>query len=300
MCSILWTNSTTLIVKQKKRKKDMAKEESGFNWGSAIPAAAGAIYGLFRNKGAEDQRQVDQQKKLNDLGVSAGKEMGAYNQSLQMDMWNKTNYEAQKKHMEAAGLNPALMYGQGGGGGTTAGSASGSVSAAQAANSAATETAGNATTGMGLQLASQLALQKAQKENIEADTANKKAGTEQTGVQTEGAKIDVYTKEQTKNETIDRIIAEAGKAQSEAAIQFRNNEMDERTVQDRIKQIQLETVNKILSNEGTSIENRKNEAETAIKQFEAENAKQGIAVGAPWYVKMVADILGKIGLNPLK
>ena len=35
-------------------------------------------------------------------------------------MWNYTNYENQKKHLEAAGLNPALLYGMSGGGGATA------------------------------------------------------------------------------------------------------------------------------------------------------------------------------------
>ena len=28
---------------------------------------------------------------------------------IQMDIWNKTNYEAQLKHLKAAGLNPSLM-----------------------------------------------------------------------------------------------------------------------------------------------------------------------------------------------
>ena len=41
-------------------------------------------------------------------------------------MWDYTNYENQVKHLGAAGLNPALLYGQGGGGGaSTAGGAVG-------------------------------------------------------------------------------------------------------------------------------------------------------------------------------
>lgn len=268
---------------------------------SIIPAAAGAVYGLLQNKDQQDRRQINQQKKLTEIGVGAGKEMADYNQELQYDMWNKTNYEAQVKHLNDAGLNPALLYGGGGGGGATTGGASGSVAATgSAANAAQTEQAGNTTVGMGLQMASQLALQKAQKENIEADTANKKAETENKGVTTETGKLDLETKQLTQQENIEKIIAEAGKAQSEAAIAFRNNEMNEQTVQETIKQAQLKTIEQILNNKGISIENKKKEAETAIKQFEAENAKQGIAVNAPWYVKMVADLLGRIGLNPLK
>lgn len=51
------------------------------------------------------------------------KESLAAQNAAQMDIWNKTNYEAQMKHMKAAGLNPALMYGMGGGGGATTGGA---------------------------------------------------------------------------------------------------------------------------------------------------------------------------------
>ena len=42
-------------------------------------------------------------------------------------MWDYTNYENQKEHLKAAGLNPALLYGSSGGGG---GSAAGGGNAA--------------------------------------------------------------------------------------------------------------------------------------------------------------------------
>ena len=52
----------------------------------------------------------------------------------QLAMWNETNYGAQVSHLEAAGLNPALMYGAGGGGGsTTAGSGAGGQATASGA-----------------------------------------------------------------------------------------------------------------------------------------------------------------------
>ena len=54
--------------------------------------------------------------------LEAGKQSHLYNQ----EMWDYTNYENQVKHLEAAGLNPALLYGQGGAGGaSTAGGAVG-------------------------------------------------------------------------------------------------------------------------------------------------------------------------------
>jgi hypothetical protein len=51
---------------------------------------------------------------------------------LQMDMWNKTNYGAQVKHMLEAGLNPALMYGSAGQGGTTGSQGGGSAAGGSA------------------------------------------------------------------------------------------------------------------------------------------------------------------------
>ena len=53
--------------------------------------------------------------------------------NAQYEMWRKTNYPAQVGMMNKAGLNPALMYGLGGGAGTTAGSVgAGSAASGQA------------------------------------------------------------------------------------------------------------------------------------------------------------------------
>jgi len=91
------------------------------------------------------------------------------NQELALNMWDKTNHEAQRKHMENAGLNAGLMYGMNGGGGaTTSGGQGGSIGMA-------TAPVVNQGTNAGIAQMAQLALLTAQKENIEADTENKKA-----------------------------------------------------------------------------------------------------------------------------
>lgn len=113
--------------------------------------------------------QLGQQEQLQGMQIAGQKELSKYNSDLAFDMWNKTNYEAQRKHMEKAGLNVGLMYGGGAGGGATtnAGSA-GSVSGGQASGESASK-------GMGMMLQSEL--QKAQIDNIEADTTKKQAET---------------------------------------------------------------------------------------------------------------------------
>ena len=79
-----------------------------------------------------DQRQLQQQQKLTDMQKKANMQLADYNQGLALDSWNKTNYEAQRKHMERAGLSVGMMYKGGGPGGQAiAGTAQG-VSGAQA------------------------------------------------------------------------------------------------------------------------------------------------------------------------
>ena len=99
------------------------------------------------------------------MQIAGSKQLTDYQYMKQKEMWDTTNYEAQKEHLKKAGLNPGLLYGMSGGGGVTTGSGSGTVTGS-AADAASTQNAQTAEVGMGMQLASQLALQKAQKENI--------------------------------------------------------------------------------------------------------------------------------------
>ena len=79
-------------------------------------------------------KEVEQSQKLLDQQTTAQSKLMKQSKDQQLAMWNATNYEAQVSHLEAAGLNPALMYGAGGGGGsTTAGSGAGGQASASGA-----------------------------------------------------------------------------------------------------------------------------------------------------------------------
>lgn len=251
----------------------------------AANGAIGQIFGLVAG-GAQDRRQLKQAGKLQDLQIQGNKEMGAYNKEMALQMWKDTNASAQVEQYKKAGLNAGLMYGGGGAGGATAAAPTGSVSGQSAGDP-------NTGVGMGLQIASQLALQKAQKENIEADTENKKAGTENTTLNTDTGK-------KTQEATIKTAEEGAAKALADAVRSQQQQVITEETMKDQIRTIQEEAIQKILNNKGISIENRKKEAEVAIKQFEANMAKSGIAPNTPWYMKLVTELLDKHGLNPLK
>lgn len=114
-----------------------------------------------------DARQRRQQKKLQGMQIEGQKELGEFNRQQAMKMWEDTNYDAQRKQLEKAGLNVGLMYGTAGGGGTTQGGAAGSVTGASAP-------VGGGEVGMAMQLGLQKEMQKASIENIKADTEVKK------------------------------------------------------------------------------------------------------------------------------
>lgn len=81
---------------------------------------AGTIAGMNSQEQAmQDQWRLEKDKMA--LQAKYNKEQADYSQQLALDMWNKTNYEEQVKHMQAAGLNPALLYSKGGPGGSTSG-----------------------------------------------------------------------------------------------------------------------------------------------------------------------------------
>lgn len=80
------------------------------------------------------QNQYDRQRRLMGLQNRYQQALNQQGHDLQFDMWNKTNYGAQVKHMLEAGLNPALMYGSAGQGGTTGSQGGGQAGGGQAAS----------------------------------------------------------------------------------------------------------------------------------------------------------------------
>lgn len=134
------------------------------------------IGGLFSGIGAKKrQKQAEafqremmekqHQYELEKMGIQAdyNKEQAKYSSDLQKDMWDYTNYENQVKHLEEAGLNPGLLYGQSGGGGVSTGSA----------NAAGVSQGESAAVAMGLQARSLMA--DIEKTEAEASLANAEA-----------------------------------------------------------------------------------------------------------------------------
>lgn len=259
--------------------------------------AAGTIANVITGGALQrnaDKRQLRQQKKLMKLETANNKALANYNHGLALDMWDKTNYSAQRQQMEKAGINPGLMYGSAGSGGTTSGAGSaGMVDAGKAEPQSM---------GMGMQLGMQMQLMKAQKENIEADTANKQANTTKTGgVDTEETKgkIGKLAAETTnealkgtllkldeKIKTVESNIAEKTEAfaiqeiwsSTEAAVaEARRNTAEskvaEGTANTQIEQIKRASIEQMLRIAGQKAGLNKTEVEIAKMAAEIINAK---------------------------
>lgn len=287
----------------------------GFDIGSIANTATGGVVGQVLGMalgGMQDQRQYNQQEKLQNLQIKGNKEMGEFNKEQQLDIWNKTNYEAQKEHMQNAGLNPGLMYGMGGGGGTTTGSPGGTVSGGTASDGSARMQASAATTAqMGLMTAqkdvleSQADKNKAETEKISgADTRETTARATNTEFQNELNKsITISKMAENYNWANDKLATESQKQMAEweayKAGGFEGKSTDDPT-SEVAKAIKAGLQNTVQQLQNAKTENNVKKAEQIVKEFEASMAKQGIAPNSPWQVKIIADILGKLGLNPLK
>lgn len=83
---------------------------------SAGNTALGAIMGIGL-QGINNERQIEQENKLQDIHLRGQRQMMDYSNQKQMEMWKNTNYSAQVAEMNKANINPGLLYGMSGGGG---------------------------------------------------------------------------------------------------------------------------------------------------------------------------------------
>lgn len=112
------------------------------------------------------------------------KEMADYMLSKDLEKWEKTGVQAQVEQMKKAGLNTALMYGQGGGTGATgvtAPSGGASMSPVQGNNNVASM----------MQAAQNQELINAQIDNIKADTENKSVNTDKQKEETNKVSVEI-------------------------------------------------------------------------------------------------------------
>lgn len=156
--------------------------------GGAILGGASGLFGMFGQR-AREQRQFNNQKKLmgiqhvNQLGLNTQQmqhqmQLNQQGKDLQLQMWKDTNYPAQMAMLKEAGLNPSLMYGMSGGGGTTAGTQDGGQAQGGGASGGQASMSSYMDLGQSMLLGAQIAKLKAETANINKDTESKGKGIE--------------------------------------------------------------------------------------------------------------------------
>jgi hypothetical protein len=189
--------------------------------GNGIFSIFGAGLNAAMSSGAANE-QWGNQLKLMDIQNRYNEQMAKNNQQRNKDLWDYTNYENQKQHIKNAGLNPALMYGMGGGGGVSANGAQGQGVTQPTDRSVEM---GLKQQGLGLQLASiasQVELNKSQAEKNKAE-ADKIAGVD-TDVQKATMENIIA---QTSNEKIKKGLIYAETRFKDAMEEFTRSSVDE-------------------------------------------------------------------------
>lgn len=156
------------------------------------------IMGLFGGNKKAEQRQYQHEKEMMALqnkyntqaaaqSMEYAKTMNRINFEQQNQMFDKqaewNSPEQQKQRLKEAGLNPSLMYGIGGEGGSSVSSGGGTGSVVQGVGNSGTQAV-----MMGLQaksIESQIALNNAQASKINAETERTEKETEKTTAETE-------------------------------------------------------------------------------------------------------------------
>lgn len=226
------------------------------------------------------------------LQLKGQKEALEQQNAASMDMWEKTNYGAQKAQLNKAGLNPGLLYGQGGAGGTT-GSAS-----------AMPDSGAKGGGGMDIAGMAQLKLLEAQAEKLKAETRAINTGADKTGAEIPGVLTENQRKEiARKLESNEWMIKEATSTEEYGAradeLQARSAQatniirmwedgtmknMSDAELQNKLKEIGLKDVNI----KGKELEN-------IITELEGKMQKAlGIDKNAPTWLKVAGRLLIKL------
>ncbi|AXH73772.1 MAG: DNA pilot protein [Microviridae sp.] len=302
----------------------------GMNWGAIGTQGAGEITGgLFSRLFSkfDDDRAYNQAQRLQGLQIQGAETLADYSQQEQMKTWLATNYPAQMQQMGIAGLSPGLMYHGTGPGGQLGGGAVPMPASPDAGSGPARGMAAAAQAGMGLQLA-QAGLIKAQTENVQADTAVKEAqapnvqadtalkGTQidsltqgisnqqaveaLTKVQTDLANLQKTITTQSMDDQLEIIAQNANKAKGEAQSALVQGNLDmntEKTKMGIIEQSYLQLLaDTALKQSQTEGQNNQN----IVTKLDAAIATAGVSKDSPWYIKLIAPVVDKLKVNPLK
>lgn len=240
--------------------------------GAGASLGTTAISGGSQNK--RGNKAYQQQRQLMDLQFQNQTKLNQQGNEMQREMWQDTNYPAQMKMIKEAGLNPALLYGKGGAGGTTTGSQGGgsaSSGSAPAPQQLIMPNMMDITSKV-----AEIALIQAQKskteaetkaiptniEKTEAETKNIEANTAYTEVKTEIDKISLSKTPEQLDASIANVKASTEKLKAEGKLTSENTQ-----------NIINETATRVI---GQTLENELTSAKTRLTETEAQGIRTKI------------------------
>jgi hypothetical protein len=183
----------------------------GSNVGGVVQGAAAQGISMIgqnqRSKKAHERNleymdiQNQNQQGLNTQQYGYQRALNQMGHDLQYDMWNKTNYESQVEHMKKAGLNPALMYGTPGQGGSTGSQGGGSAQGGSASGASAPSI--QPMDMQNLMIGAQIANLNANTKKTEAEAENEAGGVRDNLTQETKKKLAETTKLKTENDILE-------------------------------------------------------------------------------------------------
>lgn len=193
--------------------------------GSIISGGLGLLGGLFKKdkNGLKNQQRLMKQaweyeKEGMGLQYNYGQQAADAEYKRNIQMWKDTNFEAQRREMDKAGLSVGLMYGNGGG--SAASTAGGTATQPSAPNTNPVEVALQQES-MGLQLKqieAQNRLANAQATKTIAE-ANKIAGVDTEGQELQNKWQEIENRIQTSRESIEKSNMKAAAANADKAVE---------------------------------------------------------------------------------
>lgn len=210
--------------------------------GSIVSGGLGLLGGLFKknNNGFKNQQKLMQQaweyeKEGMGLQYNYGQQAADAEYKRNLQMWKDTNFGAQRREMENAGLSVGLMYGNGGG--SAASTAGGTATQPSAPHTNPVEVALQQES-MGLQLKqieAQNRLANAQATKTIAE-ANKIAGVDTKGQELQNKWQEIENRIQTSRESIEQNNIKAAAANANKAVEDWKISVLDREYLDRIQE----------------------------------------------------------------
>lgn len=221
--------------------------------GGVASGALGLMTGALSN--AMGQNNV---RDNNAMEIASNKEMTDYNMGKQLELWEKTGYGAQMKQMDKAGLNPALMYKNGGAGGSTA------IQASNITAKGNSVQAPHVSMEVGQQIANMMAqeeLTRKQTEVAEAQKIKLQAETPGINAETENKGYKNIVDKQTTENQIGKIKNEDATGFEKLKQETSNTAFQSETYKTRKETLEQELNNKIFDNVLMHSNNTKIQAE---------------------------------------